>query len=650
MVSFWQVGKHFLLAIATFFILSTTSGQEKVTKKSYTTTSPKAIALYEKAIQLYFQKQYRQAIETLQKTNKVDKKFVEVYLQLATIYRELDDFEQAANQLQLAQRQLPIGKMPYLYYEIAQLYYRSGFYAKAKSIADGIILTDQTSALLLPKLQALQQNLLFALEQVRNPHEFKPRKLPPPLNQFISQYFPILTVDQETILFTALDNDYKENIYISYKDSLNQWSPPISISNQINQPTGNEGTCTISADKKTLIFTACSQEQNHGICDLYISHKIGESWSVPQNLGPQVNSGIWQSQPSLSADGKTLYFVSERTGNYGRNDIWKTTLQDNNEWAEPINLGPTINSKGREVSPFIHPNGQTLFFASDRTPSMGGFDIYYANYVDGKWTNPVNLGYPINDHKDQVSIFITADGKKGYYAEGKRKDFNYQSSHLYEFDMPTDLIEMPKSNLLKIKIIDAENQARLQAYATVYNITTDSLQQRLVTGLDGEINLIINEGQQYLLSINKEGYIFENKKITYEQTTHSSFITIDTITLKPLKLYEYKILEYVYFDYDDYQLNAASSLELTQLVNLLKNHPTICIELEGHTDSHGSDSYNQILSTQRAKTIYDFLIQAGIDANRLTYKGYGKTRPLVANDSPEYQHLNRRVAFKITNL
>ncbi|WP_187146260.1 OmpA family protein [Candidatus Amoebophilus asiaticus] len=599
------------------------------------------------------EKQYEKAIDLLKESIKKDKKFVEAYFELAIIYKNLEKFKQAEQLLDKAKIYIP-AKDVHLHYKISHLYYRIGAYKKAKTAFQRIPTESKKPKLLQAKIYILQQNLSLALEKIQRPLVFNPRKLPTPLNQFASQYFPVLTVDQQTILFTALVNyagRYRENIYISYKDKFGKWTVPTSISEQINGITSNEGTCTISADKRTLVFTSCSREGNYGVCDLYISYRKGTEWTKPQNLGPHINSKGWQSQPSLSADGKILYFVSERKGNYGKNDIWKSTLQTDGQWSKPVNLGPVINSKAREISPFIHPNGQTLFFASNRTPSMGGFDIYYSNLVNGEWTEPINLGYPINNHKDQASIFITADGKKGYYADGKRKDCNYHKSYIYEFDMPDNLILMPKSNTVKLKVLDAKTEQPIVAQVEVYDMDIDTCQQHLtLDSVDGEATITINADKEYLVHISKDGHLFEIKYISYKNQDHSPIISEETVVLQPIEINQTKILKNVYFKYDEYSLNKKSYIELDRLVAFLKTNPDITIELEGHTDHIGSDEYNQQLSTKRAKAIYEYLLQAGIANDRVNYKGYGKTRPIAPNDSQENQQLNRRVAFRITRL
>jgi len=611
-----------------------------------------AKTLFQEAQTLISKKRYKNAAKLLEKVIQIDKAFFEAYLKLSIAEKALEHFDKAEAILDKAQPYLPIAQQPKLQYKLSKLYYALGAYKKAQIINLSIATNKVSSKSLLKKIASLRSNIDFALSQLQHPIAIHPQKLPTPLNQFPSQYFPILTVDQKTILFTALvgkQDAYKEAIYISHLDEDGNWTVPVSISQEINDPNSNQGTCSISADKKTLVFAACGKEGNYGICDLYISYKKQNVWTKPENLGPQINSDGWQSQPSLTADGKTLYFVSERAGNLGKHDIWKSTLQPDGTWAQAMNLGPIINTKGKEVAPFIHPNKQTLFFASDRTPSMGGFDIYYSNFVDGEWTQPVNLGYPINNHKDQASIFITADGKKAYYADGKREGF-FKNSYLYTFDIPNKLINMPASAAIQLSITDHASGNPIEATVEVYEVNSAHVLQSLLTDpFDGEVTIMLNQGKEYLVCISKDGYIYESQYINYKHGSipHVNWKINHKIKLQPIALGETKILNNVYFAHDSYVLDKNSEAELHYLIKFLQLNPHIKIILEGHTDNTGSTQYNQDLSVKRAQSIFQYLVEAGIDDQRLSYIGYGKSRPLAKNSSRANRQLNRRVAFKI---
>ncbi|MEL6152640.1 MAG: OmpA family protein, partial [Bacteroidota bacterium] len=591
---------------------------------------------------------YSKAKQHFKKALNVDKKFVEAYLQLAKIQQKKSDYKGAIKLLRRAHRYLPEGKdYASLHYELAFLYYRSGAYPQAHKALRHLALSN-LSPTLHPQVKRLQKDVAFALEQIKSTVTLFPKKLPPPLNQFASQYFPVLTVDQKTLFFTACvkDND-RENIYVSHQDEAGNWSTPQPLQGTVTTQH-HEGTCAISADGKMLVFTACARADNYGTCDLYVTYRQGDAWTRPKNLGAHINSPGWESQPSLSADGKTLYFVSERAGNHGKRDIWKSILQEDGEWATPTNLGPPINLDGCELSPFIHPNGCTLFFASDRCPSLGGFDIYYSNWVDGAWTTPVNLGYPINKHKDQASLFITADGKKGYYADGNQGDLAYRGSHLYEFDFPPGLVQFPISDFIKLHITDAKTGQPIDAQVVAYDLATKQpVATRQATADTGEVTLVLNKGAAYGIFVKREGYLFDSIHVDYTLRGQSAALNFKKVCLKPIRVAQSQILKNIFFRFGEHQIDTRSTTELDRLVEFLQTHVALHIEIEGHTDHIGTAAYNQQLSIARARAVYDYLVAAGIDKGRLSYQGYGKRHPISLEDTAAGQQLNRRVAFRI---
>ena len=633
-------------------LLAAAPGPAWAAAAPYTSSAAPATHLYEQALKHCAQKDLKAATQCLKQALKQDARFVEAYLQLAKIRQKQDDFAGALKLLRRAQRHLPRGQYAALRYELAYLYYRSGAYARAHKVLKKLPPLRSLAPPLHARVARLQQDVAFALTQIKNPASLHPQRLPAPLNQFASQYFPVLTVDQQTLFFTArtAQGHGREDLYVSHKDQDGHWTAPQPLQN-INTEH-NEGTCAISADGQMLVFTACLRQDNYGMCDLYVTYRKGGEWTTPKNLGPRINSTSWESQPSLSADGKTLYFVSERKGNHGKRDIWKTTLQDDGEWTEPVNLGAPINLSGREVSPCLHPNGQTLFFASDRCPSLGGFDIYYSNYVDGQWTEPVNLGYPVNKHKDQAALFVTADGKKAYYADGSQRGAAYDSSHLYEFDFPPHLLQFPRSHYVKLQVVDAQTDAPIAAQIEVRDLATNTQQTKLQAAADtGEATIVVNEGKEYGLFVSQEGYLFQSLHLDHKQYDDKQAATTavpQTVRLKPIEApHPPQVLTNVFFGFDQCTLDMRSAAELDRLIQLLRSHPTLRIAIAGHTDQSGTQAYNQRLSVQRAKAIYDYLVAAGIHQQRLTYQGYGATQPIAPEDTAAGRQRNRRVSFRI---
>ena len=464
-----------------------------------------------------------------------------------------------------------------------------------------------------------------------------------PLNSFAAQYFPLISIDQNTIIFTGR-TDYtlaaEESIYISHRID-NKWSKPTILSKNINTKN-NEGACTLSADGNILIFSAYKRADNIGSCDLYICYKKKGKWSIPKNLGPNINSKGWQSQPSLSSDGKTLFFASNRRGNIGKKDIWKSELKSNGSWGKAINLGKEINTRGNEISPFIHPNNKTLFFASDRSPSLGGLDIYFSDYKKGKWSKPENLGFPINNFKDQVSLFITADGKKGYYAAGNQKGI-YYSGKIYEFDIPKQLIPKPVCTYIKGQIRTESKINPLNTKIYVFNIQKNKIVMDINITENGNFCVPLQNGSDYNLYISQKGHKVEVINMKLKEIKELKGVN-KTVQLNIVKKNETINFKNILFDFDEYIIKKEAKIELNGIIIFLKNNPNIKIIIEGYTDKKGSNLYNKILSEKRAKQVYNFLIDNGISFKRLSYKGLGKGE---LNESDER---NRKVVFRITHI
>jgi outer membrane protein OmpA-like peptidoglycan-associated protein len=410
----------------------------------------------------------------------------------------------------------------------------------------------------------------------------------------------------------------------------------------------NEGTACISGDGKTLVFTRCNVGNDRkSDCDLYISFKEGGIWSVPKNMGSKINSPYWDSQPSLSADGKLLFFSSRRPGGYGEEDIWSAVADENFNWSNPINLGDIINTKGREVAPFIHPNQSTLYFASDYHMGFGNFDIFVSYKDSVNWQTPINLGYPINTHKEESSIFISADGKKAYFSGETKTDLQNDAYVLYEFELPTHVGIKNKSTYAKGVVSDIETSAPLDAYIEVINLKNNTVESKLRSDkITGEYLVVLNENTQYGLFVSKTGYLFRSKTFDFVNEMNFDPIVLD-IALQPIKSGMSIVLNNVFFKTGEYELDKKSIAELSRLVQFLNQNIHLKVEISGHTDDVGQQSDNLILSKKRAESVVDFLIENGIDASRIIAVGYGDTKPAVPNNSAKNRKLNRRIECKI---
>jgi Tol biopolymer transport system component len=240
------------------------------------------------------------------------------------------------------------------------------------------------------------------------------------INTKDDEYWPSITADGLTLMFTRqprlaenkeVFETVQEDFYISYYQN-NLWQKAVNAGAPLNT-NQNEGAQTLSSNGKYMFFTACNRPGGMGSCDIYFSAFNEGKWTEPFNIGPPENTKYWESQPSVSADGKLLIFSSNRPGGVGGKDLWLSKLNEQNLWSIPVNLGTTINTVGDEMSPFIHFDGKTLYFSSDGRVGMGGFDLFMTTMKDDStWTEPINLGYPINTYNDEMGLIIESNGKK----------------------------------------------------------------------------------------------------------------------------------------------------------------------------------------------------------------------------------------------
>lgn len=326
--------------------------------------SEKVRKYYQQAEALLAMRKFDQAIATLGKAVEKEPQFAEAYFRMGTVYEILQDEIQVQTNYEKS-IQLKPKHRPFMaaYYTLAHLALQRGNYDQAKNYFNEFINLKPSRSVQLAEAKRSIAICDFAQQAIQNPLAFRPQPLSKVVNRFALQYFPVLTADQQTLIFTARDtaqNNNDENLYISYKNNEG-WTPPAPLAENINSPE-NEGTCSISADGRMLVFTSCKGRENFGSCDLFVSYKTGDEWTMPINLGGKINSAAWESQPALSADGRTIYFVSDKRGGYGKRDIWMSELAEDGSWGAAVNLGPNVNTTDDDLSPFIHANGTTLFF------------------------------------------------------------------------------------------------------------------------------------------------------------------------------------------------------------------------------------------------------------------------------------------------
>ncbi len=638
-----QIHGHSLKKIITILLIGIFPIQG-ITQGTLSTQSKKARKLYEKANKKYKERSFYEALNLLEQSVVEDADFFEAYIRMGNLYKAIGQEDSVYSKYQHYLEKAP-DSIASVIEKLAFMAFDRGEYPKSEKFLNQFLkkVPERKSH---PAINLLERSLKFAQDQmvvnVKNSTEITP--LPDEINQFRLQYLPSVTIDNATIFYTKRDYvQGDEDIVVSYYRN-DQWTPAQSVSSRINSPL-NEGACSVSADGRTMIFTSCDGKNAVGSCDLYSSKKSGEFWSEPKNLNKPVNSIHWESQPSLSADGQTLYFSSNRTGGYGGRDIWVSFNVDG-KWSIPENLGSSVNTSGDETTPFIHPNGVSLYLSSNGYPGMGGYDLFVASKKDSIWSEPVNLGYPVNTHKDEVAIVVGADGETAYFAKEEQKNFEIQDSQLVTIKLSGKAKSKPVSYTIG-RISDESTSDPLQADIEVHDLTSNEIIYHSKSdSITGEYYMVLPVGLDLAAYIKKEGYLYTD---FHFQTGYHSILDPDTVDINLIPVSEGKtlILKNIYFETDSYVIAEKSGSEIDNVCQLIKENPGIIVEISGHTDNVGSHNYNRRLSEQRAQAVFDRLIAKGIDAERLTFKGYAETRPLMPNDTEFNRRSNRRIEFSI---
>ncbi|MBJ6144660.1 OmpA family protein [Hymenobacter sp. BT559] len=622
-------------------------------------TDNKARGLYEKAQQLLQRdRQPQQALAVWQQLTDKYPDYGEPYLRKASLLLTLGDHPRALEAYQAGLSKLPVEPARAAdYFVMGRLAGEVGDYAAVRTAFTNYLKTNPTNKTQVETAKLQLQNCDFAAEAMAHPTGPPPERLAAPLNQFRNQYFPVLTADNRFLVFTVRRNPEKqgqenEDLLISAVDANGKFGAPQSISPVINSPE-NEGAATISGDGKTLVFTSCGRAGGLGNCDLYISHRRGNQWTAPRNLGVLVNSKAWDSQPSLSADGRTLYFSSNRGGGVGGYDIYVTTIGADGNWGAARNLGAPINTTRDDLAPFIHASGTTLYYSTNGRVGLGSSDIFRA-YLDekGQWSEPLNVGYPLNTFANEASLFISSDNKRAYYTRTERPQSGDAPGLppailLYGSEVPASARARETSTYTQGRVFDAVTKKPIEAVVQLFDLNTNALTQQVYSdGETGEYTAVLNEGRAYAMYAAAPGYLLKSLSFDYSNQQKFDPLTLD-IYLDPAKSGRSAVLNNLFFDSNKATLKPRSRTELSRLVEFLRQDPSLRVEVAGYTDNVGTPAANLSLSQRRAQAVLDYLTSQGVPASRLRAKGYGETRPLAANDTETHRAQNRRIELRI---
>jgi outer membrane protein OmpA-like peptidoglycan-associated protein len=623
-----------------------------ISQAQLTTRSSRAANLYYSGRELYNAGRDQEAIEKLLQAAKVDESFIEAFLMLGEVYAAQKMLTHAIDAFNNAIRINP-DFFPNTFFNLAYIHLEIGEYDKARDYFLLFTQRKDVSETLKERARRHLEICDFAIYAIHHPVEFNPVNLGDSINTAYDEYWPSLTADEESLVFTrqvlrdplggeSLRNK-REDFYISQRVD-GHWTEAKEVGSPINTDR-NEGAQSLSVDGRVMYFTACNREDGYGSCDIYVSVKEGNRWRPPVNLGPPINTGAWEAQPSISPDGRTLYFVSNRSGGYGNMDIWKSVQNVHGIWTEPVNLGEKINTIEDEMSPFIHPDNQTLYFSSKGHIGMGGFDIFKSTkHLDGNWTAPVNLGYPINTHYDEAGLIVTAGGERAFFSsdrlEGAGKD-------IYMFDLHASVRPISVSYMKGI-VYDADTRVRLSAGFELIDLNNSELVMRSQSdNRTGEFLVTIPADRDYALNVSRPDYLFFSENFSLKGITSMDEPFLMDIPLHKIKSGEKVILRNIFFDFDKSDLRQESFVELNKLVLFLKENPTVKIIINGHTDNVGSQEYNMKLSDQRAAAVVRYLTEKGIGRERISSRGYGSSQPVDTNETPEGRAKNRRTEFEV---
>jgi outer membrane protein OmpA-like peptidoglycan-associated protein/tetratricopeptide (TPR) repeat protein len=629
-------------------------GAEAQPGKVFTSTkSRKAFQLYEQSTEYLLRRDYGNAELLLIKATEIDPEYIDALMRLSSIY-----YRQKKIELEKMMYEKVIAiepNYPNVYYNYGAVLMRMQKYEQAieqfRLFKDFGVVSENFYR----KASTNIRLCSFRDSCIKHPTAFNPVKVGEGVNSYFDEYWPCLTADYETFYFTRMLESnpqasnpmyrYNEDIYVS-KYVNDAWSTAVPMPGNINTPNMNEGAIAISPDGKYLLYTICVEGYDYiyGACDIFIAEYKNGEWQKGINIGPPINTQNKETQPSISFDGKTLYFSSKRPGGYGGLDIWKSIKQEDGSWGEPINLGPNINTKLSEEAPFIHPDNKTLYFSTKGGIGMGEGDIFMSRLgEDGVWGKGINLGYPINTEDSEFSLFVSSFGNIAFIAS--RRDTVTGSLDLYSFEMPEHLRPDPVAYVKGI-IYDKYSKQKLDAVYSVLDIETGEVVYESVSDAKtGAYLTALPADRNYVINVSRKGYMFFSDALPIKGLKSSAFIK--DVPLNPIKVGEKIVLNNVFFEFDKSTIKKESEVELAILIKFLNDYPSLKIEIGGHTDNKGADSYNLNLSNERAKAVYDYLISKGVDASRLAYKGYGETQAIESNNTEEGRAKNRRTEFKI---
>lgn len=617
--------------------------------------SQAASDFYRQGLQLIKSQKFELAIEKFQKAVQYEPKYADAWFYLGKTYDHLNRNEEAINAFRTLEQINP--KYDYnIYYDISRAYIEQDNLRAARIYIKRFLeyLPKGPKSERMVHLAMNRLNYVDISAELREQPENASQPVPiSALNSSSGDYMPQVNPTGNRLYFTSVrpggfdfrdenspPNDYGEDIYYSKLEG-DQWSAPELLPEPINSMANDFGSA-FTGDGQSMVFVRCDEEGAIGSCDLYVTQLIGSNWTTPVNMGNVVNTSDWESQPTINSDGNRIIFTSIRQSGYGGSDLYMIEKNQLGLWGIPQNLGSIVNTPLSENSPFLAADGKTLYFSSTGHPGMGGADVFYTIFENGKWSKPQNLGRPINSRGNDTNFSISASGK-AYLASSRLDENNFD---IFSVELPDEL--KPKPTFVVQGIVsNAVTSDPLNALVLIEDINSGELIATNKSNEEtGEYLVVLPAGRDYSVSASAKGFFFYSQ--SFELPTDTSYAEItNNIALEPIEKGTKVVLNNIFFELGKAELKPISYVELNKAVDLMKNNPSMVIEVGGHTDNLGGEAANQALSQKRAQSVVEYMVLAGIPRDKLIAKGYGESQPIKDNTTKEGRAANRRTEFVI---
>ena len=523
-----------------------------------------------------------------------------------------------------------------VYLRLAQMQHKAGAYTEAIKNYDIYSENQPSSQLALNGIQGCE----LAPGWRKNPTRYEVHRMDK-FNSRRAEFSPMLTGEKYDQLYfassrtkdkeakiSAITGQNNNNLFLVKQDEKGAWLAPQELEDEVNTEF-DEGTPSFSADGNTMYYTYCAQDpEGPRTAEIYISNRSSAKWGKGTRATIVKDSVTALGHPSISPDGKYLYYVSDAVGGFGGKDIFRSKVLGNNSFGPMENLGEAINTAGDELFPYCR-DSVTLYFASNGHPGMGGLDLFKATQDStGHWIVE-NMGAPINSMGDDFGITFAGQAEKGFFSSNRNDARGYD--HLYSFELPTITIAIEG-------LVNDVDEYPIEG-ATVRIVGKDGLNVKVPVKKDGSYRVELERDIRYVMMASARGYLNQNYELHTGPEEKNETYIVDFF-LSPIS--KPVVIENIFYDFDKATLRPESKKALDELIKMLNDNPNVTIELGAHTDRKGTDQYNERLAGRRAQSVVDYLIAGGIKADRLEAKGYGESVPKTINKkmAKQYDFLN----------